>query len=266
MIEMHYTIHAASAKFARTEAETLEAVRNTLRCAANVSVSVSGGKDSVVMLHLITQVAKELPHLNVYPVFFDTGSLYPETLPLLEEIETAFGIEFTIIEPEYTVEELYRKCGTFGYRGEEYEGWHLTEHDYKEILILAPAHEARELYNLDITCIGTRKEESHGRKYFLGKLHNTGYLHCVDDEPFYNYYPLANWTGEDIWAYTYKHELPYHPVYNKLAFVKDRERQRVAHYLVGHAFERSHGVFLKKYYPEIWNRIRAEFPQLGKYA
>ena len=54
----------------------------------------SFGAESVVMIHLVTSLARETPVL-----FLDTGQHFPETLEYVEHLKSSLGLNLHIIKP-----------------------------------------------------------------------------------------------------------------------------------------------------------------------
>ena len=73
-------------------------------------------------------------------------------------------------------------------------------------------------YGYNAVFVGLRKEESSSRKLRINKKKS---LTC-----FFEYWPLANWTWMDVWAYIVGNNLPYPSVYDKYAKVEGWDRVR----------------------------------------
>ena len=74
-------------------------------------VSFSGGKDSIVMLDLVSQA---LPHDDFKVVFGDTGMEFPDTYQCVREIKercAAAGIEFLTSKAPFDPSDSWREFG-----------------------------------------------------------------------------------------------------------------------------------------------------------
>jgi len=210
------------------------------------------------MLHLISRCFRDFK-----VAFFDSGAEYPDTIEFINYCENAFKLDLTIIQPAWSITELRRMAGNFGYLGSEFKGIILKPGDLKRILVTEPAETFRKEYNIEVQCIGLRMEESRGR---LSLLKN-GALQRTEYSGIHHFYPLRLWTGRDIWAYISKHNLQYNKIYDKLKFCKEnREIQRVGSYFGATNLSKGRFLFLRTYYPEIFYKLTAEFPGLRTYV
>lgn len=72
-----------------------------------------------------------------------------------------------------------------------------------------------KIYDLKGGIIGVRREESKTRK-------NKYSSHFLDG----NYYPLLNWTWEDIWGYICTNNLPYTSTYDYYSETRGWDKSR----------------------------------------
>jgi len=184
-----FTVWAESREHRRLVAETLAEIRRILEEHPGAYVSYSGGKDSIVLLHLAARVK---PGLRVF--HWDHG---PYLMP--REVEAEILSIAKIIAPRaglrvYTAPGLWREEARW-----DYQYWYRAFHAKLEEL-------ARQGW--EPALIGLRAEESTRRRLRTRdpcKRGNHG-LEC---------YPLRKWSHRDIWAYIFTHNLPYPRVYNQ---------------------------------------------------
>lgn len=69
-------------------------------------VAFSGGKDSLVALDLVRQVAPDAP-----VAFFDSGLEFPETYTYLEQIAELWSLNLHVIPARMTTLEVIAKIG-----------------------------------------------------------------------------------------------------------------------------------------------------------
>lgn len=240
---------------------TKKEIANTLEQFEKPSISFSGGKDSLVLLHLIQQ---EMGLTNIDVVFFDSGAELPDTLDFIEKIEKEFGLNFLIVDASPDLMTIAKENGAWGYSGSEWVGYEKYKaEDIKKILIQMPALTAIKHLNTDVQIVGLRAEESEARKNLLKK----GQLQFHKHTNCYSMYPLARWTGSDICAYIADRNLPYHPLYDKLFLYKgDPRRQRVSNMMQILDPEKGQIWALKNYYPELYNKLISTFPDFRNYV
>ncbi|MEA3323706.1 MAG: phosphoadenosine phosphosulfate reductase family protein, partial [Euryarchaeota archaeon] len=109
--------------------------------------------------------------------------------------------------------------------------------------------------------MGLRADESHDRKLnFLTR----GFVYKKADG-LTAAQPIADWSAKDVWAYITANGLPYNPIYDKTRF-EERNKLRVAPFGLGgwHVSLGSY-VFMKYYYPGLWNRFCEKNPLARKY-
>jgi 3'-phosphoadenosine 5'-phosphosulfate sulfotransferase (PAPS reductase)/FAD synthetase len=206
------------------------------RVNGNLYASVSGGKDSGVMLDIIRRFVDK----NVPAVFCNTGNEYPEVVKFVRKTEN-----LTIIRPDIHISQIIDKYGFPLISKEQSRYINQAKHTKSEkllnirlyggekgigkiserwkFLIQAPFdvseqccnflkkkpfdkfHKQTGLYPV----IGTMAKESRLR---LQKWLKYG---CNSFETsMIASYPLSIWTEADIWAYIRKFNLPYSPIYD----------------------------------------------------
>jgi len=253
-----YSLWAELDSFTVKESKTLSLISNSLTKFQEIGVSFSGGKDSLVMLHMISRCFDKF-----HVAFFDSGAEYPDTLECINQAEKDFNLDLTIVQPAWSIIKLRKMAGNFGYCGPEFNGTIFKQGDLKRILVTEPAETFRREYGIQVQCIGLRMEESRSRSALL----KNGALQRTEYSGIYHFYPLRSWTGKDIWAYISKYGLRFNTIYDKLKFCNEnREIQRVGSYFGATNLSRGRFLFLRTYYPEIFFKLISEFPGLKAYV
>jgi phosphoadenosine phosphosulfate reductase len=160
-------------------------------------MSSSFGAESALLIHMAIQV---MPGIKI--VFVDTGYLFPETHQFMEQLRQRFDLN------------------VWTYR---------TRND--PIAYLHHAGEGDPTWRKDIdSCCGANKNEPMERamrelapKGWLRGIRrnqadtrrNAAFLEWSARYQCHAVSPLLNWTGREIYAYMKKHDLPYHPLYEK---------------------------------------------------
>jgi len=160
-------------------------------------MSSSFGAESALLIHMATRV---MPNIRI--IFIDTGYLFPETHQFMEHLRLRFDLNVWI----------YR-----------------TRND--PIAYLHRAGEENPTWRKDIDrCCAQNKNEPFERA--MRELKPTGWLRgirrnqadtrrsrqIVEWSQRYHCYaisPLLNWTSREIYAYMKRHDLPFHPLYDK---------------------------------------------------
>ena len=244
-------LYAKLPRFGRLVERTLDFIDQSLSTIpGGMFVSFSGGKDSTVLLDLVRRILPDTP-----AVFADSGAEFPETL---EFIASTPGVK--IYYPELSILEMYRMVDAYGSTGGEYgkNEYHWAGRAVLDCIIVEPMKRARQELNAIGQFIGLRSEESVARRIVACKYGRLFQVKVGD----WRCYPLMAWTTQDIWSYIVSRNLAYNAVYDKLAELGvDRERARMSTYLCASVLNFGEWAVLKRGWPELFNRLAAEFPE-----
>lgn len=185
-------IVALNGMFDENDAESVLSTASSELLESELAVVSSFGADSVVLLHLVAQVNKDLP---VY--FLETGKHFSETLDYVETLKRDLGL--TNIK---TLRPSQADLARFDPNGDL---WETDPDSCCHIRKTEPLNEALKQYGGWVT----------GRKRF--QTSDRGVLPhfelTSDDRIKIN--PLAYWDETDIAAYKAEHNLPEHPLFDK---------------------------------------------------
>lgn len=238
------SLHAKSRAFSRRLERSLDAIREAAK-KGRVGVSFSGGKDSLVTLHLVRSVIPDAP-----AALFDSGCEMPETLELAEH----YDVE--IIQPRLTYPEMARFSGWWGYPDPVDPG---CPFDVKSVLIDQPAEVFVVRRRLSVCALGLRAQESDAR---AKNAASRGLLYLSSDRTW-RLCPIAFWSCDDVWAYIVSRGLRYHPVYDEMERIGiPRDRQRLGMSLGFAALEDGRAAVMRRVAPRHFARLAEEFPKL----
>ncbi len=157
----------------------------------DLAMSTSFGAESAVLLHLVTRIHPDIPVL-----FTNTGFHFKETLEHRDFLVKKLGLNLRELKPEIPTEEFLAKNGK------------LYERDPDSCCAqnkIAPFEKALKDYRAWIT--GIRRNQADTRK-------KTSFVENYRDR-MVKVNPLLNWNGKMLWDYAKKHDLPYHPLWEK---------------------------------------------------
>jgi phosphoadenosine phosphosulfate reductase len=159
-------------------------------------MSTSFGIQSAVMLHLVTQVAPDVP-----VIWVDTGYLPVETYRFAEDLTTRLSLNLQVYQSPMSparMEALYGRL------------W--DQHDvealnrYDQIRKVEPMQRALKDLGATAWLTGLRADQTNHRKS-LDRVGMQGGRYKV--------MPILKWTAKDVYQYLSAHDLPYHPLFDK---------------------------------------------------
>lgn len=181
------------------ELESCDAAQRVARALTlfkpNIFVSSSFGVQAAVTLHLVTQAWPEIP-----VVLIDTGYLFPETYlfadALTERLHLNLHIYRSPVSPAWQ-EARHGHLWEQGVQGIE---------RYNQMNKVEPMQRAIRDLGAKAWITGLRRDQSDMRKT-LNVLARQG--------DFIKVHPIIDWTDRDVFLYLQRHQLPYHPLWEK---------------------------------------------------
>ena len=159
------------------------------------ALSSSFGIQSAMLLHMVTQVKPDIP-----VILTDTGYLFDETYRFIDEMTERLNLNLKVYKAEMSPawqEARYGKRWEQGIEGIE---------DYNKQNKVEPMQRALTELNIGTWFAGLRREQSRSRA-------DLGVLRIQNGR--YKVHPVINWRNKDVYQYLKKHNLPYHPLWDK---------------------------------------------------
>lgn len=220
-----------------------EYVSRCLSVCKKPAVSISGGKDSSVLLGLVME---QKPDAVV--TFYDSGAELPETFETIERLEKRFGFETIIIEPEWNMIRLIEHAKTLP------EGEVLAPGEFKRQLIENPSKYLCKELGIDLFFVGLRKEESTMRLFGLSQMREPVYFNRKLG--YHIGYPIKDLKGDDVFAYAAVNGIPMHPFYFDERIDVPRNERRVSSWAGDSTAHRGRWMWLKITHPELHEKLR----------
>lgn len=239
-------------------------------------VAFSGGKDSLVTLHLALQADPAVP-----VVFFDSGFEYPETYQYLATIADHFAITIDWIKARRTTLQVLVDSGDWDHAAPR----PTTQENLHRILITEPASRAHDQHGPGETW-GVRAEESHARRirYAIALREETsrscagccatptdrrrrhgGIISRADGTTAFG--PIWDWSTDQVWGHIARHQLPVNPTYAKLRALGAPEHfLRISHMLDAQRLEQGRATWLRRGWPDLFDDLATILPRLREYV
>jgi phosphoadenosine phosphosulfate reductase len=152
------------------------------------AIAFTGGKDSLVMLHLIKSVYAKIP-LVVY--FGDTGQHFPEVYSFIDKTVKEWKIKLVIGKPKISYQEV---------KGDRLRCCHALK--------TLPQQEAIRKYHWRAVMVAIRRDEQKTRE-------REQYFSLRKDPDHVRVHPLLHWTEKDVWDFIKLNKLPVNPLYKR---------------------------------------------------
>ena len=197
-----------------------------------IAVGLSGGKDSVAMLHLVAQ------HCSPLVIHNDSGLELPDSLPLVRSYCERLRLELAIAKGNAMALEA---SGA-------------SPKQVAELALYKPVRDLLKARSVALEFVGLRAAESKRRRLVIGAR---GDMYPSKTWGCTIAWPMRHWQTADIFAYIDEHDLPLHPAYATHAN-KPEERDSVR---VSWAFDSERlGVgevqWLRLRYPAYFRKLR----------
>lgn len=155
----------------------------------DIAMSCSFQTQSLPLLHIISQVAPDLPVM-----FVDTGYHFPETLVFRDQLVDKWNLNLQIVRAETPREKFIQLHGHDLYQRNPDLCCFINRVEPMQ----------RATAGLQAWISGIRRDQSATRaKRKILEQTPTGLLRV---------HPMANWTRQEVWQYIHDHNLPEHPL------------------------------------------------------
>jgi phosphoadenosine phosphosulfate reductase len=160
-----------------------------------VILSSSFGAQAAVSLHLVTRQWAEIP-----VVLIDTGYLFPETYRFVDELAKRLELNLKVYRPPASPAWQEARWGKLWEQGAE------GIERYNQYNKVEPMQRALRELGARGWITGLRRQQSRSRA-------NLGVLALQNG--VVKIQPIIDWTDRQVFQYLTKHDLPYHPLWEK---------------------------------------------------
>jgi phosphoadenosine phosphosulfate reductase len=155
----------------------------------------SFGIQGALMLHLVTRVAPDIP-----VVLVDTGYLFPETYDFIDQLRERLQLNLQVYHAEQSPAWQERRYGRLWEQG--LSG---IEH-YNRVNKVEPLQRALKHLDAGTWFAGLRRQQSQSRADLP--------VARIQDGRF-KIHPVIDWHNREVHRYLQRHDLPYHPLWEK---------------------------------------------------
>ena len=243
-LKMSGPVWVSTSQFQKKMAQARDYVRDAFNSCENPYLSISGGKDSIAMLGIVDEVAREMKRDFLCWIHLSDAS-FPGTLET--SLEACRKLERVLVA-DYSPVSAFDVIGKqskarFGKKGYFFDAVE------------------RMAKNHDLSFVGVRAAESKRRRDACN-AHGHIFKTTVAGE-IQICHPIK-WFGiRDVAAAIYHYKLPLHPIYEKVALGSLPVRLGYATGL--DLVEKGTVVFLKKNYPELFSKLASACPEVRSY-
>lgn len=248
-----YLLHSETKGYKHRIKTARRVIEDYLLIGCDFYVSLSGGKDSVALLHLVRKIAGTGVKVMNYTDDMFSPDLGVYISGLMESVFPDCPID--IIAPNFSVIQSTK--------GMDFSNTYTRGNPVLENAFEATILEWQERTGNRNSFIGLRAEESYGRRKNFevrGKIYykfSTRQLICN---------PLTELTGMDVMAYLFENQIPINDIYFKTAFHDYPHELRVGWLFPAHKPGSGEAVWLKKYYPEMFLQFCTFVPEIRAYV
>jgi sulfate adenylyltransferase subunit 2 len=208
------------------ENESIYVMREVAAQFENPALLFSGGKDSIVMVHLARKAfwPQKLPFTLAH---IDTGHNFEETLQYRDDLVEKLGARLVVGSVQSSIDEG---------RATEESGFNASRNVLQTVTLL----DTIEKYKFDVAIGGGRRDEEKARakERFFSHRDEFGQWDPKNQRPelwnifngkkkvgeHFRVFPLSNWTEMDVWQYIYQENIEMPSLYfthRRKAFLRD---------------------------------------------
>lgn len=159
------------------------------------ALSSSFGAQAAVSLHLVTRLKPDLP-----VIFIDTGYLFPETYRFADALTERLRLNLKVYRPQLGIAWMEARFGRLWEQGLD------GLERYNRLRKVEPMQRALRELGVRTWIAGLRRSQAHTRA-------GIDILELRDGR--WKLHPLADWSDRDVGRYLARHDLPYHPLWER---------------------------------------------------
>jgi len=229
--------------------KTIAVINDAVEKKLSWYVACSGGKDSVVLAHMVNNI---MPGIKIWSEKDEFD--FPGERDYMTDLARRYSWDIDIVSPKVSMEEKARRLGVC-------EDLHSHGTEFSDEFFYALIAQQERLYGG--VFLGLRCDESQRRRRNFMKR---GYIYKRKNGK-HTCIPLAAWSADDVFAYLVSNEIPILEVYFKtLHFDGDPCKIRKSWYLPSARAASGQCAWLKYYYPDLYYKLLEIDPGVSNYV
>lgn len=217
-------------------------------------ISCSWGKDSSLVMYLVTQVYPDTP-----VIFMDSGYNLPDTYKFRDWYLENVGIKHYYEVP--CPNDYVELCLKYGLPSIDRTA--ADQEKVKKIIKKDVIDEFAREKGFDCCIWGIRAQETRGRAILLKKY---GLLYEMPGQ-MAKCAPIGWWTHREVWEAIDWLKIPYNPLYdNVMPPFFTRETIKNGGWLTTDKAAFGRVLWLKRFYPEQYEKLKEMFPEVASYV
>ena len=251
--ERKYKLNAKLSSFKNKVEKSKKIIEEMMTKCKKPYIAWSGGKDSTALVYLITQ---EVGYNDILIFCEKDDCDFPDEKGYVQNLIQKYKLNCDIIEPEISMWNYIIQHKT-----DLDDDIHAKSNNITKKFFLECIKRFTDKHNPDGVFMGLRNQESKARFFnFIKK----GAFYMTDYDNLYHCNPLSKWTVNDVFSYMIINDIPILPVYKKVSSIRQAEEIRKSWWIPsGLQIQRGYVLFLRKEYPELYQKLKRHFPKVA---
>jgi 3'-phosphoadenosine 5'-phosphosulfate sulfotransferase (PAPS reductase)/FAD synthetase len=245
-------LHARTAGYRRRVEKAREHIAEMGERCPSSYLAWSAGKDSTAMVHIATEVLSEPAAMSI-----KDDCDFPGEEEYVSVLAKKWGVRLDVVIPQHSMQERLAELAiTPG------DDIHSRSAKFSDESFYSLIEEYRRKHGLPGVYLGIRKDESYAR---LMHRASRGAIYTKRDGETVCM-PICDWSDKDIYAYLFANEVELFPVYRCVRLAKSPAAIRKSWWVPGSAARYGQMIWLKSYYPSLYNKVRELMPGASIFA
>lgn len=242
--------YARTRRFATRLDEAKRQIERMAKRAPDAYLAWSGGKDSTVMTHLIAVECG----LTARAMAVKDDLDFPGEEDYVRQLASSWGVELDVVHPPFSLQQWIRDHAETLIADDDMHG---RASAFSDAAFYSVVETYRQEAGLPGVYLGLRAEESYGRR--MNRRYRGPVYQKKDGEVVCQ--PVCDWSREDVYAYAFSRGIDLLHVYRCVRFEDHPGDVRKSWWIPGSHGARGSAIWLRIFYPSLWDRLCEILPQ-----